>query len=543
MKHPPLWIKSFIGILIVLLVGCVETTPKPSQAEWPVQGWQTSTPEQQGMDSEKLAKMMDYIVSRQPNLHSLLVVRNGYLVTEAYFFPYRADTLHGINSCTKSFESALIGIAIDKGFIRGADQPLLSFFPDRTIANIDSRKQAVTLENLLSMSSGLDWPEWNVPYSNPTNILSQMLKSPDPVQFVLDRPMQTDPGTLFNYNTGGSNLLSAIIEQATGKNTLEFARANLFEPLGFSNVFWAKAKNGMYRGGEGLMLTPRDMARFGYLYLKRGAWDGRRIISAAWINASTMEHISTGRQAYAGNNYGYQWWLGWMQSPGSYVASGYGGQYIFVIPEKNLVLVFTGELSIARYEDVLPKTLAETYILPAVQSENPLPANPEAAGRLAALIQAVSQPHPQPVTTQSGAQVSGKTFAFDANERDVQSFSLVFTEGADEAHLFWKVHDRTMDLLVGLDDVFRLTKLGPLDAAALAVPEVYGFNVSENTEFTTSIKGGWRSKYIFQMTFQILGYSFGNRYVFSFSQDNVDVQKISLVDNSVVTLHARPQSP
>jgi CubicO group peptidase (beta-lactamase class C family) len=541
MKHQPLWIISLISLMIFLLVGCV----KPSQAEWPTHGWQTSTPEQQGMDSEKFVKMMDYIVSREPNLHSLLIVRNGYLVTEAYFFPYRADTLHGINSCTKSFVSTLIGIAIDKGFIRGVDQPLLSFFPDRTIANIDSRKQAVTLENLLTMSSGLDWTEWDVPYTNPTNILSQMLRSPDPIQFALDRPMQTDPGTLFNYNTGASNLLSAIVEQTTGINTLEFARTNLFEPLGFSKVFWATAQNGMYRGGEGLMVTPRDMARFGYLYLNHGVWDGHQIIPAKWVNASTLDHISTGPQAYAGNEYGYQWWLGWIRSPGFYAASGYGGQYIFVIPEKNLVVVFTGELSTPNYDDVLPKALVETYILPAVQSDDPQPANPKAAGRLAELIQTISQPHPKQVSPLPAvaAQVSGKTYVFDANELGVQSFSMIFTEGADEAHLFWKVNDRTMDLIVGLDDVFRLTRLDPLDTAALAVPEVYGFNAAENTDFTSSIKGGWVSEIAFRMSFQLLGYSFGNRMDFAFAQYGVDVRKANLVDNSVVTLHARPQSP
>ncbi len=173
MKHQPLWIKTLIGLLIVLLVGCVDS--KSHQAVWPTHGWQTSTPEQQGMDSEKLAKMFDYIASRKPDLHSLLIVRNGYLVTEAYFFPYRPETLHAINSCTKSFLSALVGIAIDKGFIRGVDQRLLSFFPDRAIANVDPRKQAITLENLLTMSSGLDWPEWSTAYSSSANIIRQML--------------------------------------------------------------------------------------------------------------------------------------------------------------------------------------------------------------------------------------------------------------------------------------------------------------------------------------------------------------------------------
>jgi CubicO group peptidase (beta-lactamase class C family) len=542
-----LWIASFIGLMIVLLAGCVlqKVPPASPQVEWPMHGWQTSTPEQQGMDSGKLVKLFDFIMIRKPNLHSLLIVRNGYLVTEAYFFPYQADTLHSLNSCTKSVSSALIGMAIDQGLIRGVDQRLVSFFPGRTIANLDARKQAITLKDLLSMTSGLDWPEWSTAYTSPENIIRQMLLSPDPIQFVLDRPMETDPGTLFNYDTGGSNLLSAILEQKAGKNALDFARLNLFEPLGISKVFWATAQNGMYRGGEGLLLTPGDMAKFGYLYLQRGAWEGRQVISKAWIEASTTEQISTGSQAYAGNQYGYQWWLGWMQSPRSFVASGYGGQYIFVIPEKNMVVVFTGELSVPAYDDVLPKTLTETYILPAVQSDRPLPANPQAAGHLTELIQTVSQPHPQPVPALPAlaAQVSGRTYVFDPNERGFQSFSLIFTPGAETAHLFWKIKGRRMDLLVGLEDVFRLTKLGPLDTAALAEPDIYGFNAAENSEFSTSIKGGWLSENTFQMNFQILGYSFGSRRDFTFTPDGVDVSMTNLVDDSVAQLHARPQSP
>jgi CubicO group peptidase (beta-lactamase class C family) len=545
MKPQPVRVTILISLVIVFLVGCAGSETTPTPAGTPTPDWQASTPEQQGMDSQKLVKMFDYIADRGLDLHSLLIVRNGVLVTEAYFFPYRAETLHSLNSSTKSVVSALIGIAVDKGFIRGVDQPLSSFFPDRTIANMDSRKQAITLEDLLTMSSGLDWPEWDTSYSDPANITRQMLLSLDPVQFVLDRPMHTDPGTLFNYNTGGSNLLSAILEQATGENTLEFAYANLFEPLGFSNPFWAEARNGMYRGGEGLMLTPRDMARFGILFLDHGLWDGRQVIPAAWVNASTRNQISTGPQAYAGDQYGYQWWLGWIQSPGFYAASGYGGQFIFVVPEKNLVAVFTGELSMPEYEDLVPKTLVDTYILPAVQSDSPLPANPEAAGQLAARIRAVSQPHPQPVSKLPALaeQVSGRTYVFDPNELGVQSFSLVFTEGAGEAHLFWKVNDRTLDLLVGLDDISRLTKLDSQDTAALATPEIFGFNVPENPAFSTSIKGSWVSQITFQMRFQFLGYSFGNDMDFAFSQGGVDVRATTLVDHHVVPLHGQPQNP
>ena len=267
---------------------------------WPTGAWRTSSPEEQGMDSQQLAQMLAAIQQQHLNLHSLLIIRNGYLVSENYFGSYQPDTRHELYSCTKSISSALIGIAIGEGRIKGTGVRVVDLFPKQQIANLDERKEAMTLENLLTMSSGLDWPEWDTLYTDPTNPVRQMLLSPDPIQLVLDRPMQTDPGKLFNYTSGGSNLLSAIVAQTTGTTTLAFARANLFEPLGFSKVFWYRAQNGMYRGGEGLMLTPRDMAKFGYLYLNRGVWDGRQIISAAWVDASTRDHVATKRQAYAG---------------------------------------------------------------------------------------------------------------------------------------------------------------------------------------------------------------------------------------------------
>jgi CubicO group peptidase (beta-lactamase class C family) len=533
------WIIGLIILLIFLSTGCEKPEAKSVEAQWPTRGWLTSTPEEQGMDSGKLADLFDRIESRKLNLHSLLVVRNGYLVTEAYYFPYGPETLQSLYSCTKSVVSALVGIAIDKGFIRGVDQPLLSFFPDRTVAHADPRKQAITLENVLTMSSGLDWPEWGDSITSPTNINMQMLRSPDAVQFVLDRPMQAEPGTVFNYNTGGSNLLSAILERTTGTSTLEFARTRLFDPLGISDVFWSRTRSGTYRGGDGLMLTARDLAKFGYLYLNRGFWDGDPIVPAAWVDASTKDHISTGKQAFAGYQYGYQWWLGWIQSPGFYAASGYGGQFIFVVPEKNLVVVFTGELPNTGYDDQFPKALAETYILSAVRSDDPLPADPEAAGRLEARIRSASQPHPRPVPAlPAAAQVSGRTYLFDANEQGIQSFSLVFSEGADEAHLIWKVHDRTMDFLVGLDDVFRLTKIGLPDSIALAMGEGFYIEQPEHLELIPSVKGGWVSESVFEINFQFIGHSLSTVKDFTFTPDGVDVRMTNYKDGSVVTLHA-----
>ena len=298
--------------------------PIPTSTYWPAEGWISSTPEQQGMDSELLVEMLDDIQEREANIHSVLIVRNGYMVLEAYFDPYDQDISHVVHSVTKSITSALVGISIREGYVDGVNQPVLNHFPERTVSNLDPAKQAMTLEHLLNMTSGLSWPEVSSPYVSLSNPVRQMLRSQDFVQFVLDRPMNEEPGTSFNYNTGASHLLSAIIQETTGISTLSFAQKHLFRPLGISNVYWPSDPDGITSGGIGIRMTPRDMAKFGYLYLNKGIWDGEQVVPAEWTEASTRKQ--TPSSGYG--PYGYQWWIG----PEAYWALGFLGQRIVVIP-------------------------------------------------------------------------------------------------------------------------------------------------------------------------------------------------------------------
>ncbi len=229
----------------------------------PTQGWRTSTPEEQGIDSTPLVAMLDDIQKKNQPIDGILIVRNGTLVLEAYRHPFQADQRHFMSSATKSITGTLIGIAIDKGLIDSVDHKLLDFFPDRTFANVDTQKQSITLRHVLSMSSGLDWPH---------NGLNEYLEpgmeaSKDWVQFVLDRPMAAAPGSVFVYNSGGSHLLSAVIQKATGMSALDFAQKHLFAPLGITNVTWATDPQGINFGAANLAMSPRDMAKLGYLYL------------------------------------------------------------------------------------------------------------------------------------------------------------------------------------------------------------------------------------------------------------------------------------
>ena len=207
----------------------------------------------------------------------------------------------------------------------------------------------MTIEHLLTMTSGLDWPEGDPIYS-------QLWNSPDWVQFVLNRPMLVEPGSRFNYNSGCSHVLSAIVAERSGVLTQDFAYERLFAPLGFSNVDWNLTAGGLAIGGWGLNLTPRDMAKFGYLYLNEGVWDGQQIVPAAWVQSSVTPHIETGQTF----SYGYQWWT--YPKWGAYAAKGRYGQLIFVIPDYEMVVVFTAQMD----SDQPLVSLIEDYIVPAV---------------------------------------------------------------------------------------------------------------------------------------------------------------------------------
>lgn len=346
---------------------------------WPTQAWRTATPEQQGLDSELLAQMLEQIQSKPINLHSMIIVRHGYIVAETYFPPFEATTTGEIYSITKSIVSALVGIAIEQGSIDGVNHRVMDYFPEVAVANNDDRKQSITLEHLLTMSSGLEW-------SDDTN-LNDMTQTQDWVQYALDRPMAAAPGEQFTYNSGAPTVLTAILQKTTGKSPLEFATTNLFGPLGISDIYWATTPTGLETGGWGIQMTPRDLAKFGYLYLRDGVWEGKQIVPARWVKASLEKQIDPRMESEKRSGYGYLWWL---QTHGVKAAHGRGGQYILLLPAQDLEVVFTSDLSSQDFQK--PYDLFETYILPAIKSSDPLPANPTSAARLEALLKAVAQP-------------------------------------------------------------------------------------------------------------------------------------------------------
>ena len=317
------FLQLIVTVLIISTISFGAAQNPPVLAYSPAEGWRSTAPEQQGIDSQKLAEALDGIRQRNMNIHSLLIVRNGFVVLDAYFYPYDEKDLHDIASVTKSLTSALVGIAIGQGKIKAVNQPLLQFFPGRSIANQEPRKERLTLEHLLSMTSGLDCK-----FQPGELTLRQMKQSQDWTQFMLDLPMAADPGSKFVYCSGGTHLLSAIISQTTGQNELEFARQTLFNPLGITEVLWPSDPQGINHGWGDLRMHPRDLAKLGLLWLNRGVWEGKSIVPASWVDESTRVHAKTSMDS----DYGYGWWVKTHDLPFAYEAVGRGGQRVTVVP-------------------------------------------------------------------------------------------------------------------------------------------------------------------------------------------------------------------
>jgi CubicO group peptidase (beta-lactamase class C family) len=337
---------------------------------WPTEGWRTCRPEEVGMDSDKLKEVNEEILlllKLHVDINSVLIVKNGYIVAEQYYSDdYGIDSLHSVYSCTKSFTSALLGIAIDQQYISDVNALVTGFFPEYEIENLTEDKQQITLNHMLTMSAGLEWYEMEYLYEDERNTYRQWVSSADRVKFVLDRPMVAIPGEEYSYNTGISQVLSAIIKKSTGIRTDSFALKKIFEPLGIKRYYWPIDMNGVASGGNGLRLMPRDMAKFGYLYLKNGMWNGSQIVPQEWVEVSQKKLI---KMKYIPDYYyGYHWWV---SNENSYSAVGYGGQWITIFPEYDLVIVFTNQFTDGNnFQWSTAERLVKSYIIPSINRYN-----------------------------------------------------------------------------------------------------------------------------------------------------------------------------
>ncbi|KRR24125.1 serine hydrolase [Bradyrhizobium lablabi] len=322
-------------------------------------GWPTATPESVGLDGSRLCGIAARLAATNANVHAVLIARHGKLVFDQYFngpdelwgtargpFEFDATTKHDMRSVSKSVTSLLVGIAIDRELIKSVDDPILKFFPDYSALKTAGWDN-ITLRHLLTMTSGMQWDQ-SRPWADPQNDERQLSMDADPFRYVLSKPIVAPPDTVWNYNSGGTDLLGNVIERVSGKSLEAFAREALFAPLGISDWEWMKYRNEHISSAAGLRLRPRDAAKIGQLVLNKGAWGGREIVSAKWIEQSVTPRFQA--IGYFGGlfYYGQQWWMGRTLSGDKDVrwiaAQGLGGQRIFIIPELDLVMVTTSGL-------------------------------------------------------------------------------------------------------------------------------------------------------------------------------------------------------
>ena len=341
--------------------------------------WQSAAPEEVGLSTEALSALhRDLLAGKYGYIDSFLIVRHQKIVFEQYFSHdysaiygeearapgplvindptgpynyfnafwhpfYKGTTLHTLQSVTKSVVSLTLGMAIARGDLPSLDTPVLSFFDASAVANVDDRKRRMTLRHLLNMSTGLEWDE-RLPYSDPANTFTIMAKSLDWVRYTLDAPMASEPGTVFNYNSGATLVLGHIFQVATGIDIEEYALRHLLEPLGIEDYYWDRTPSGLADAQEGLYLSTRDLARIMLLVHQRGLWQGRQLIPEAWLQESFSPQFSTA--AEGDEAFGLSWWSESYQYRGesrrALFGKGFGGQRPIVLPDLDTIIVVTG---------------------------------------------------------------------------------------------------------------------------------------------------------------------------------------------------------
>jgi CubicO group peptidase (beta-lactamase class C family) len=346
-------------------------------------GWNCGAPEDVGLDGARLSRFLTRIAQGEfGDIHSFLLARHGTLVVEEYFArqgrghgPFIAsvfrDRVHHLASTTKTVTSALMGVAIAQGSIASAADPIVRYLPDHA-SRLNGEKEAITIEHLLSMSSGLQWRQSGVRWSDPRNDAAALWRTSDLVDYVLAKPLVAPPGRRFVYSNGTAAVVGTILENATGMPLGRFAEGHLFRPLGITDYLWTRYPDGTIEADGGLALRPRDLTKIGQVYLDRGRWNDVQVVPEAWVARSTQQRFVFGSVGSASLGYGYFWMQTDLSIAGGTVRSffhpGDGGQILMVVPELDLVVVFTAGTYGTDVKRVYHAILSE-HVLPAVDSK------------------------------------------------------------------------------------------------------------------------------------------------------------------------------
>ncbi len=336
-----------IGLILltaVIMLGCDScasiSLPEVDYSPQAGGAWETAAPEAVGLDPVSIQRL--YVnAGKLESIHSLLIIKDGYLIAEKYYRGAAADTPARLQSVTKSFTSALAGIAIDKGLIPSVQSPMLDFFPLLSRQVYDPAKEQITLEHLLQMRAGYPWEESG-------DELFELLYGGFRTRYLADIPLIRAPGTGYDYSNLSTHIAGMVVARAAGTDLMSFAEEHLFGPLGITATEWIRDWDGNYNGHADLFMTPRDMARFGQLYIDDGLFDGERIVSAEWVADSLKSYTEDAWYYRIGRNvantgYGYCWWSADAGDHRYSFAWGHGGQQIALLEEYNMVVVLTAD--------------------------------------------------------------------------------------------------------------------------------------------------------------------------------------------------------
>jgi CubicO group peptidase (beta-lactamase class C family) len=470
----------------------------PAEPSWPTRRWAVSTPEEQGIDSGALARLVNYGAAH--SFDSLLIARRGRIVLDAYYAPYTPAIPHVINSATKAVTGTLVGMLLGDHLLDSLDHRMLDFFSDRSIANVDDRKRAITIQTMLDMTSGMQWSEGAEGGHHES--LIEWEKAPDAIQFILDRPMAHAPGETFYYNTGNAQLLAAIIGKLAGVSSRDYAITKLFRPLGIPAPYWHSIGPGLTQGGGGLLLVPRDAAKIGYLYLRDGEWDGQRLLPSGWVERIRRASIDMHASFDPSLRYADFFWV--MPQRQVVMAVGDRCQLLMLFPALDIVTVVTARdyCSFGRIAD---------DIAGAVKSDAALPVNSAGGNLLAAALRDIASEKPSAVgaTPEIAAAISGKSYRFPPNALRVRALVLNLTDqpahyglemtGPDPANPVVK-----LDGPIGLDGLYRLGPSTPLGVMAL--------------------KGSWQDSQTFAIDWRLVGGDTDRNWLLSFAGTKVTLR-------------------
>jgi CubicO group peptidase (beta-lactamase class C family) len=466
-----------------------------------------STPEEQGIASEGIAKFMQAIKDSGQEFHSLMILRHGHVVAEGWWYPYLAEHRQQLYSLSKSFTGTAIGFAVSEGLL-SVDDPIIKFFPDLLPAQVSDNLAALKIRHLLSMSVG---------HGKDSILLLEASATGTPWEKTfLSLPVVFAPGSVFMYNSGASFMLSAIVKKVTGKTAHDYLRPRLYAPLNITNTTWGENWEGINMGASHLRMPTEDIAKFGQLYLQNGKWDGKQVLSSEWVTEASAKHIDNGKNdsswAYG---YGYQFWL---NPPGGYRADGAFGQYSMIIPKLDTVVAITSE-SISTKDTM---QIVWDVLLPAMK-DSTLPKNKAAHSQLVTELSELKYVPPQLATSSPVIEkISGKEFMLDKNPFNAKSVTFLFD---DSKCLFTLKEDGKPDIGItsGLNNWIRKDNLKPSAHSLFSLRRI-------DFDSIVAAAYGWQDDNTLVLTWRYIETVHGETFTCIFDGDKLTIKPLFSVN-------------